>query len=46
MWQSPGPSHPAWPASTASPVLPSLLCLERKGWACLKLTSLVYLLNN
>ena len=32
MWQSSGHSHPAWLASTASPLLPSLLCCGQKGW--------------
>lgn len=34
MWQSSGHSHPAWLASTASPLLPSLLCCGQKGWVC------------
>ena len=34
MWQSSGHSHPAWLASTASPLLPSLLCCRQKGWVC------------
>ena len=29
-----GHSHPAWLASTASPLLPSLLCHGQKGWVC------------